>query len=110
MTFEDYQEFTKETAIYPKAGEGNLIYPTLGLCGEAGEFAEHVKKMIRDDGGTMSPDRAAKAILELGDVLYYWARCCTELGVSAAAVAGLNMSKLRERKVSGTLHGDGDNR
>ena len=38
MTFADYQQRSRATAVYPGAGD-NLLYPTLGLCGEAGEVA-----------------------------------------------------------------------
>ena len=37
MTFDEYQKFARETAIYPE--ECKITYPTLGLCGEAGEVA-----------------------------------------------------------------------
>jgi len=43
FTFTDYQEQSKETAIYPNRGN-NFVYPTLGLVGEAGEVADKVKK------------------------------------------------------------------
>lgn len=43
MDFQHYQEGCRATARYPDAG-ANPIYPTLGLCGEAGEVADKVKK------------------------------------------------------------------
>ena len=42
MTFNEYQEFVASIKRYP--AEYKMLYPTLGLCGEAGEVAEKVKK------------------------------------------------------------------
>lgn len=53
MTFDDYQKQTVTTAIYPKLMHGS-VYPALGLAGEAGEVANKVKKLVRDDGGVVS--------------------------------------------------------
>jgi len=36
MTFEEYQNESRKTAIYPNLNN-NFIYPTLGLAEEAGE-------------------------------------------------------------------------
>ena len=47
-----YQQVAKQTAIYPR--EQAIIYPTLGLTGEAGEVANKVKKIIRDDGNKIN--------------------------------------------------------
>jgi len=47
MNFEKYQKESRKTAIYPDLGK-NIVYPTLGLTGEAGEVAEKVKKVIRE--------------------------------------------------------------
>lgn len=109
MTFDEYQRAARNTAQYPGAGE-NLYYPTLGLAGEAGEVAEKVKKLMRDHNGQLTPDRRDALKKELGDVLWYVAALCSELGLGMGEVAELNIEKLRDRKDRGRLHGDGDNR
>ena len=50
MDFNDYQEAASKTATYPDdVALKGLIYCTLGLTGEAGEFANKVKKIVRGD-------------------------------------------------------------
>ena len=49
LTFDDYQTSAKGTAIYPK--QYRLMYPALGLAGEAGEVANKIKKIVRDGEG-----------------------------------------------------------
>ena len=55
MNFNDYQQKSRKTALYPNQGN-NFIYPTLGLAGEAGEVADKVKKIIRDDNGIITDE------------------------------------------------------
>jgi NTP pyrophosphatase (non-canonical NTP hydrolase) len=106
MEFNNYQGHAHATAIYPgKHTDTGLAYVALGLAGEAGEFAEKVKKKLRD--GTWSPVLAAK---ELGDVLWYIAAACDELDVSMDYIAQQNLEKLAARKENGTLQGSGDTR
>jgi NTP pyrophosphatase (non-canonical NTP hydrolase) len=107
--FDEYQEEARKTAIYPNLGH-NLYYPTLGLCGESGEVAEKVKKILRDDGGMVSEEKRAMLVKELGDVLWYVANLAEELNVSLGLIAEMNLSKLSERKDRGKIHGEGDNR
>lgn len=109
MNLNEYQELVGQTAIYPNRGS-NFIYPALGLCGEAGEVAEKVKKAIRDDGGQLSDERRQALIKELGDVMWYVAAMATELETSLEEVAQQNIEKLFSRKARGTLSGSGDNR
>ena len=109
MRLSEYQRDSRATAIYPGAGN-NLLYPTLGLCGEAGEVAEKVKKMLRDDAGTLTDARRAALAAELGDVLWYVAQVATEAGLELDAIAAQNLVKLRLRMESGALTGDGDER
>ena len=109
MELSDYQERSRVTAVYPEAG-ANLLYPTLGLCGEAGEVAEKVKKMVRDDGGVLSGERRVALAGELGDVLWYVAQLATEAGLDLDAIARDNLDKLRSREQRGALRGSGDER
>lgn len=109
MLLSEYQQRSRVTAVYPNAGE-DLLYPTLGLCGEAGEVAEKVKKMLRDDDGVLSDERRAALGKELGDVLWYVAQVATEAGLDLDEVAGANLDKLLSRRDRGVLQGSGDDR
>ena len=109
MTFQEYQEEARKTAIYPNK-DSNFIYPTLGLVGEAGEVAEKIKKVIRDDDGVVSEEKKAEVTKELGDVLWYIANLSKELNISLEEVASKNIEKLQSRQQRGELHGSGDNR
>ena len=105
----DYQERSRATAVYPGAGH-NLTYPALGLCGEAGEAAEKVKKALRDDGGVLTDERRAALAAELGDVLWYVAQLATEAGLDLDEIAEHNLAKLLSRKERNVLQGSGDTR
>ena len=106
MNIKDYLLSTRETAIYPP--NTFLEYLTLGLASEAGEVSGVVKKYIRQD---FSLENAQdKLIKELGDVIWYWARLCDELGLDPEEVMQQNIDKLQHRKANQTLQGDGDER
>jgi NTP pyrophosphatase (non-canonical NTP hydrolase) len=109
MNFDDYQNAASKTAVYPNQGD-NLTYPALGLAGEAGEVAEKVKKIIRDDGGELTPSRISSLEKELGDVLWYVAAMCHEIGVTMEQVAMKNVVKLQDRVARGAIKGSGDDR
>jgi NTP pyrophosphatase (non-canonical NTP hydrolase) len=109
MDFAEYQSLSRRTATYPRAGE-DMTYPALGLCGEAGEVAEKVKKTIRDDGGVLSDERRDALARELGDVLWYVAQLATEAGLDLETIAGDNLEKLLSRQERGVLRGSGDDR
>lgn len=107
-TLNHYQECAIETAIYPDSQ--SIIYPALGLTGEAGEVSDKVKKVLRDKEGNFS-DEAKKAIaLELSDVMWYCAAMARDLGYSLQEIAQMNIDKLESRKERGVLGGSGDNR
>ena len=101
MSMNDYQSMAAKTAIYSSAHQ--ILYPALGLAGEAGEVANKVKKMIRDNNF----DRDGVAA-ELGDVLWYVAALARDLNVDLQQLAMQNLEKLYGRKERGTLGGSGD--
>ncbi|OGC51356.1 hypothetical protein A2982_01195 [candidate division WWE3 bacterium RIFCSPLOWO2_01_FULL_39_13] len=109
MDFKTYQKKALRTAVYPNIGS-NYIYPTLGLVGEAGEVAEKIKKVIRDDKGKISKEVRLNLIKELGDVLWYIAILSYELKIPLDTIAKTNINKLHSRKARGKLGGSGDDR
>ncbi|MFA6130714.1 MAG: nucleoside triphosphate pyrophosphohydrolase family protein [Patescibacteria group bacterium] len=109
MNFSEYQEKSRKTALYPDLGK-NFIYPTLGLCGESGEIAEKVKKIIRDEGGVITEEKRVELKKEFGDVLWYLAQLATEFGMDFDDVALTNIEKLKSRMDRNQIYGSGDNR
>jgi len=109
MELSEYQSRSRTTAVYPQVG-ANLLYPTLGLCGEAGEVAEKIKKMVRDDGGLLTDERRTALAKELGDVLWYLAQIATEAELELDAIAVANIEKLSSRQRRDVLQGSGDER
>ena len=108
QSFYEYEKMVGNTAVYPDANGRTvqaLSYCALGLAGESGEYAEKIKKLIRD--GTFHSELVAK---ELGDVLWYLTRSANELGYTLQQIAEMNIVKLSDRKDRGVLKGSGDER
>lgn len=112
-TFAEYSEAVWQFASYPERGN-NLIYPALGLNGEAGEVAEKIKKLWRNQGETgasgLSAEKKEELIKEVGDVLWYVNAMCRELGVPLEEVAAKNAAKLSDRAARNVIKSEGDNR
>ena len=108
LTPHAYQQHAPETAIYPD--DRRIIYPTLGLTGEAGEVADKVKKVIRDAHEEFTPERRLEIVKEIGDVLWYCATLSRDLGYELEEVAQMNVDKLRSRMQRHLISGNGDNR
>ena len=112
LTLNEYQSMALETAIYPE--EFKVIYPTLGITGEAGEVSDKIKKLIRDKGykgGLIEDTKDQEDIaLELGDVLWYVATLAHDIGFTLEQVAMMNYFKLQKRKEQNKLGGSGDHR
>ena len=103
-----YQQVAKTTAIYPR--EQAIIYPTLGLTGEAGEVANKVKKIIRDGTIENHEGLIQEISSEIGDCLWYISVLADDIGVKLSDIANNNLVKLANRKEKGTIHGSGDTR
>lgn len=108
MTLNDYQHAALETAVYPK--EYKIVYPALGITGEAGECSDKVKKIIRDNHGEFTDEKKQEIAKEIGDVLWYCAALAHDIGYTLEEVCKMNVEKLHSRKDRNKLSGSGDNR
>ena len=106
LTLDEYQKLAARTAGAGGDGDRRLVISALGLAGEAGEFANMVKKMTAH-GHSISPETLAD---ELGDVLWYAAAIATELGTTLSDVAQKNLDKLFDRHERNVIKSEGDNR
>jgi NTP pyrophosphatase (non-canonical NTP hydrolase) len=93
----EYQALAERTAGAGREGERRQIVAALGLAGEAGEFANMVKKMIAH-GHPITADELAE---ELGDVMWYLAEAATACGLALNDIAQMNVDKLRARYPDG---------
>jgi NTP pyrophosphatase (non-canonical NTP hydrolase) len=113
MEFNEYQKEALQFASYPQRGN-NLIYPALGLCGEAGEAVDKIKKIWRDqeisNGDGYSKEQKIELAKELSDVLWYLAALASELDFPLDYIAALNIAKLKDRHLRGVIKSEGDSR
>lgn len=100
MEYKDYQVFVNSTAR-ETAQKLKVIYPCLGLAGELGEVIEHVKKVVRDREGKFTDEEREKLKDEIGDVLWYLTRLCSDLDISLVDVILCNVKKLEDRVING---------
>lgn len=117
-----YQTIAGQSAVYPGAGgHMGLTYLALKLNGEAGEYAEHLGKAMRDDGYgvagdesgdrlDLTDDRRLKLKKELGDQLWYIQQSAKELGYTLSEIMIENLEKLCDRGERDVLSGSGDER
>jgi NTP pyrophosphatase (non-canonical NTP hydrolase) len=124
MNADDYQDAATETAVYQQKAAVvahtlameeavallRLNYVVLGLVGEAGELANKLKKVIRDDTGQLDAVIKQTLLDELGDVLWYCAMIADELNTPLSEVMRNNVRKLRSRQERNALEGSGDGR
>jgi len=111
MDFDEYEKLAARTATFDgKQEEYKLMYLTLGITGEAGEIAEKVKKIMRNDDGIVSDEKRTELTRELGDVLWYLSQLSRILNVPFSEVAKANIEKLADRAARDVIKSSGDNR
>lgn len=112
MDFDEYQRLASRTATWSdtQGEEYKLLYVTLGICGESGEIAEKVKKLLRNDGGVISEEKREALKSEIGDVLWYLSQLARELGIPFSDAAAYNIKKLADRAERGVIKSQGDTR
>lgn len=129
MNQKKYLEFAKKTAVYPKImvlanptedqikrckavgvelKDITWVYPLIGLIGEAGELANKLKKVIRDNKFQLTPEKISEIIDEKGDLAWYNIILDSELGLDPDMVLQLNIDKLQARQKKNTVHDTGN--
>lgn len=110
VTFQEYENSAASTDLSAYHSLPLEVYYSLKLAGEAGEVAEKIAKVYRDDKGVYTDEKRVELVKELGDVLWYLARLAAFLGANLGIVAYQNVKKIMSRKARGVLGGSGDNR
>ena len=77
-----------------------LLTASVGMCAEAGEFTEVVKKIVFQ-GKEPTEENLFHLKRELGDVMWYVAQACMGLGVSLDEIVEMNIDKLKARYPGG---------
>ena len=97
MTVNEYQTLAMTTLNPALSQKDILINGVMGLCGEAGEAIDVVKKHLAQ-GHELDRERLTK---ELGDVAWYLAETAAALTVTLEEVLEGNLRKLRARYPEG---------
>lgn len=97
MNVNEYQTLAM-TTLNPELDKREvLINSVMGLCGEAGEAIDIVKKWMAQ-GHELDKEHLKR---ELGDIAWYLAEAATALDVSLEEVFQANIDKLKKRYPEG---------
>lgn len=95
MDFKQFQSIAKKTDQRASTEGIESLIPLLGLIGEIGSVTSEYKKRIRD--GKDYKDYKEKLTEEIGDVLWYIATICSDMGINLDNAAKNNLKKTKER-------------
>jgi NTP pyrophosphatase (non-canonical NTP hydrolase) len=100
--FDEYQRLALRTASRESLVDSATMLnaAALGLNGEAGEIADHVKKVMFH-GHPLDEATRDKMAKEIGDILWYCAMGAKGLGMGLAEIAEMNVEKLKKRYPEG---------
>ena len=105
MEMNEYQALASRTR--PQEDDlGQVANFSMGLCGEAGEVTDYLKKVIFH-GHKMELEKLCS---ELGDVIWYVSQLADIYGLPLAHVASHNINKLKRRYPDGFKESDSINR
>ena len=107
MEAKEYEKFMSTSKVYEDLP---IIYPALGLNGEAGEVADKVKKVLRDNNGIFEEKIKQDILKELADTLWYIWATADDMGYTLSDVFETGIKKVKERQETNTVHGSGDDR
>ena len=97
MTINEYQRLAM-TTLNPQLSEKEvLLNGVMGLCGEAGEAIDIVKKWMAH-GHELDKEHLVK---ELGDIAWYLAEAATALDMDLEDILAANIEKLKNRYPEG---------
>ena len=110
MILSDYQNQAAEFLFRGDNKTSDLLGLTLGVCGEAGELAEKIKKLYFNKEMKIDDQELSLISKEIGDTLWYLALVAEELGLNLNEIAGQNLAKLESRRSRNVQKGEGDER
>jgi NTP pyrophosphatase (non-canonical NTP hydrolase) len=82
---------------YREGSDRELMNIIFGLCAEAGEVADVLKKYYCHTEKNNWPDVRKKLVYELGDVLFYFLKLIDRFGITVEEVIEGNREKLASR-------------
>ena len=97
MNANEYQKLAMTTLNPALDKKDVLINSVMGLCGEAGEAIDIVKKWLAH-GHELDREHLAK---ELGDIAWYLAEAATALDLQLDDILQANIEKLKKRYPQG---------
>ena len=97
MTLSEYQKLAMQSLNPELSQKDVLLNGVMGLCGEAGEAIDVVKKHLMQ-GHPLDRDHLAE---ELGDIAWYLAETAHALDLSLEDIFSANIAKLKRRYPEG---------